>query len=219
MSDVTTPEPEVATERATEETSNPRQSSVVFWLVVVAAIVVVVVGVVFSQRFGTDPTIIDSPVIGQPAPGQPVPFLDGPGEFSLDSLEGDIVVVNFWASWCLSCRVEHGDLLAAARDLQDVGVTFVAVNHQDQQGNAYAFLDELGWSPETVYVVDDESRLALEFGVLGLPETFFIDRDGTIVGKASGAVTYGFLMETVETIVLGEEVGAVKTGEIENRDS
>ena len=93
------------------------------------------------------------------------------------------------------------------------------MNHQDAAANAVGFLDELGRSPDTIYVADDGSRLALEFGVLGLPETFFIDRDGRIVGKVSGPVTGAVLADTIDAIVLGEEVGAIRTGEVENRDS
>jgi len=195
------------------------QSSLLFWLAVVAAGAVVVIGVVFSQRFGSEPQLQASPLIGQPVASVEVPYLEFEGALNLDDLRGDIIVVNFWASWCFNCRVEHGALVAAAAQFADLGVTFVGVNHQDQRTNASAFLDELGRSPETIYVEDAGSRVALEFGILGLPETFFIDREGTIVGKVTGPVSSQLITDTIDAIVLGEDIGVLKTGDVENRDS
>jgi cytochrome c biogenesis protein CcmG/thiol:disulfide interchange protein DsbE len=93
----------------------------------------------------------------------------------------------------------------------------VAINYQDSPGAAEDFLAELGRSEVTVYLVDSDSRTAFEFGVLGLPETFFIDRSGTVVGKVSGPVSYELLAATIESIALGEAVGEVTTGEVQNR--
>jgi cytochrome c biogenesis protein CcmG/thiol:disulfide interchange protein DsbE len=195
-----------------------RSTSWLFWIVVGAAAAVVVIGVVFSQRFGSDPTLQASPVIGQTVSSVEAPLLEVEGVLDFDDLRGDIVVVNFWASWCFNCRVEHEALVVASADYADLGVTFVGVNHQDQRGNAVVFLDELGRSSQTLYVEDVGSRIALEFGILGLPETYFVDRDGTIVGRVIGPVTYSLLAETIDAIVLGEDVGVFKTGEVENRE-
>ena len=197
---------------------SPQPASRLFWVAVAAAAAVIVIGVVFSQRFGSDPQLQSSPLIGQEVAAVDVPFLEFEGMLDLTDLRGDIVVVNFWASWCFNCRVEHEALAVAAADYEDLGVTFVGVNHQDQRDNAVAFLDELGRSPQTLYVEDAGSRLALEFGILGLPETFFIDRDGTIGGKVTGPVSYELVADTIDAIVLGEDVGVFKTGEVENRE-
>lgn len=190
-----------------------------FWIVVAVGLVVVVLGVVFSRRFGTDPTLTASPLIGQPAPAITLPLLEDDGDFDLRSVEGDVAVINFWASWCLACRVEHDALATAAAQYDDLGVTFIGAMVQDQPGNGSRFLDELGRSEETIYLDDDRSRLSLEFGLLGVPETFFIDRDGTIVAKVSGPVDYNLLSATLDAILLGqaEDLGEVTTGEVENR--
>jgi cytochrome c biogenesis protein CcmG/thiol:disulfide interchange protein DsbE len=207
------------TDTPTDDATAPtRQSSRLFWLAVAAAAAIMVVGVVFSQRFGSDPQLQSSPLIGQPVSSVEVPFLEFEGSLDLTDLDGEIVVVNFWASWCFNCRVEHEALVTAAADYEDLGVTFVGVNHQDTPANAFGFLDELGRSPQSLYVEDQGSRLALEFGILGLPETFFIDRDGTIVGKVTGPVSYALVADTIEAIILGEDIGVVKTGEVENRE-
>jgi len=200
----------------TSETST-RRGGTLMWVVIAAGIAVVALGIVFAGRFGSDPTVTQSPLIDRPAPDVEMASFDGGDAVRLSDYRGDIVVVNFWASWCLSCRAEHDALLRAAANYEDLGVAFVAVNYQDAPGPATGFLADLGRSEQTVYVVDEGSRTAFEFGVLGLPETFFIDRSGIIVGKVSGPVTYELLAATIESIALGEVIGDVKTGEVENR--
>lgn len=189
-----------------------------FWVLMAAVIVLLVLGVVVSRRFGSDPTITASPLIGKPVPLVTVPYLEELGDLAIADLEGQIVVVNFWASWCFGCRQEHPALLSAAEEYDNFGVTFVAVNYQDNTvGRAVGFLDEVGRGEHTVYVRDEGSRTALEFGVLGLPETFFVSREGVVVGKVSGPITGRLLVETLDKILLGQTIGQVTTGEVENR--
>lgn len=200
-------------------TTRSRRSLLPFAIVVAVGLAAIVLAVVFSRRFGTDPSLTASPLIGQPAPDLSVPYLEVEGDFDFSTLDGDVAVVNFWASWCLSCRDEHETLLQAAAQYADLDVTFVGVMVQDQPGNGMRFLDELGRGDPYVYVDDDRSRVSLEFGVLGVPETFFIDRNGTIVAKVSGPVNGPLLAGTLDAIILGQadDLGVVKTGDIENR--
>jgi cytochrome c biogenesis protein CcmG/thiol:disulfide interchange protein DsbE len=184
---------------------------------VAGGLVFVVVAVIFAGRFGSDPSISSSPLIGKQAPTSEIAPMDGTGDISVEDFDGDIRVVNYWASWCLGCRTEHDALTNAASDYVDFGVTFIAINYQDTPGNAAAFLDELGRSPATIYTVDQDSRTAFQWGVLGLPETFFVNRDGIVVGKVSGPVTHGLLTQTIDKIILGESIGDIETGEVENR--
>ena len=108
-------------------------------------------------------------------------------------------------------------MLGAAELYDDFGVSFVGVNYQDPTADrAIGFLNDLGRGDETIYVRDRGSRTALEFGVLGLPETFFVDRDGIVVGKVSGPINGQLLVDTIEKILLGKAVGQVTTGEVEN---
>jgi cytochrome c biogenesis protein CcmG/thiol:disulfide interchange protein DsbE len=190
-----------------------------FWIFVGVGLVVILLGVVFSRRFGTDPSLTASPLIGTPAPAVTLPFLEKDGEFDFSELDGDVAVINFWASWCLNCRVEHDALALAAEQYEDLGVTFVAAMVQDQPSNGIRWLDDLGRSAATIYVDDDRSRASLEYGVLGVPETFFLDRDGTIVAKVSGPVDLNLLTATLDAILLGQaaDLGEVTTGEVENR--
>jgi cytochrome c biogenesis protein CcmG/thiol:disulfide interchange protein DsbE len=208
---------EPQTEAHTAPESEPKRGGKMVWAAILAAIVFMLLAIIFAGRFGGDPSISTSPLIGKPAPTAPVALLDGTGEVSLDDFPEDIIVVNYWASWCLSCRGEHPALLQAATDYEDRGVTFISINYQDTHPNAVGWLDELGWSEETVYVVDEGSATAFEWGVLGIPETFFVDRDGIVVGKVSGPVSYQLLARTLDQIILGESVGDITTGDVENR--
>ncbi len=208
-------EPETETQRPAE--GDDKRGGRMVWAAIAAAVVFIGLGIIFTGRFGGDPTISSSPLIGKPAPTDPIAFMDGSGEMSIADYAGDILVVNYWASWCLACREEHPALLQAAADYDELGVTFISVNYQDTYPNAVGFLDELGWSPETVYVVDEGSSTAFQWGVLGIPETFFVDRDGIIVGKVSGPSSYALLSRTLDQIILGETIGDIKTGEVENR--
>lgn len=203
----------------TGETTATRRSSRPFWIVAGVGLFAVVLGVVFASRFGVDPQLTPSPLIGQPLPDLTLPYLEFDGDFSFADLEGEVAVINFWASWCLACRVEHQALLDTAAGYQDLGVTFVGVLVQDRADHGLDFLAELGRGEPYVYVVDQGSRASLEFGLLGVPETFFVDRDGTIVGKVSGPVNTPLLTATLDAILLGRagDLGVVKTGEVQNR--
>jgi cytochrome c biogenesis protein CcmG/thiol:disulfide interchange protein DsbE len=198
-------------------TASTDRGSKMVWVVIAAGIVFIALGVIFAGRFGSDPTTSNSPLMFKAAPSDAIALMDGSGDVSVADFDGDIVVVNFWASWCLGCRTEHEALTRAASDYSDFGTTFLAVNYQDTSGGADAFLADLGVSPDTVYAVDEGSATAFEWGVLGLPETFFVDRDGIIVAKVSGPITYGLLAETIDRIIVGESVGDISTGEVENR--
>lgn len=187
----------------------------------IAAIVVVIVAaglaVVFSSRFGRDPNLVDSPLIGQPVPSVELQLLDGSGTVSLDDLRGEIVVVNFFASWCLGCRNEHADLVATAEAFADQGVRFVQIAYQDRPEDSIAFLNELGFSPSTIYLDDVGSRTSIAFGVFGIPETYFIDPDGIVRGKIQGETNALLLGQTLDTMSRGEAPGTQIVGDVQSR--
>jgi len=188
------------------------------WVAIGVGLVVIVFGAVFASRFGRDPDLVASPLIGQQVPDVTMPLLELEGELRLTDLTGDIVVVNFWASWCTGCRVEHDALLATASAYRDAGVSFVGILHQDRPSTGTTFLDEFGRGDPYRYVLDEGSRAGIEFGVLGLPTTFFINRRGTIVGQVNGPVSLGVLAGTIDAIILGGTVEPItETGELENR--
>lgn len=181
-------------------------------------VVAVVFFAMFASRFGQDQLIPTSPLIGRTAPATVLPYLERAGDLSLAEFDGDIIVLNFWASWCPPCRLEQPDLVRAADELTDLGVTFVGVLFNDDASAGSAFLDTYGRSDRAHYVLDDQSRMAFDFGVIGLPETFFIDRNGVIQAKISGGVSYDLLTATIEQMILGNTPDSVKTGELQTRN-
>ncbi len=183
-------------------------------LAVSAVAVTILFAAAFGTRFGTDPTVVDSPLIGQPIPDLTLPYLEKDGQLSLRSLNGRIVVVNFWASWCVPCRNEHDDLVSTARAYRNEGVTFVGIVYQDDPKQAIAFLDELGRGYD--HVTDPGSRAAIDFGVFGVPETFFIDPGGTVVAKITGESDEEILSHTLDQILAGRRPDSRVLGEVED---
>lgn len=174
----------------------------IVWGVIAAGLIVVVAGIAFAGSLGSDPTLVDSPLIGREAPAVTLGEFDGEGTVTTDDYAGDVVVVNFWASWCAGCRDEHAALLTASDAYDELGVTFLGINSQDGSAAANAFLDELGRGGAGYqYAVDQGSRAAFAYGVHGMPETFFIDRDGIVVGKVAGPISYELLAATIETML------------------
>jgi cytochrome c biogenesis protein CcmG/thiol:disulfide interchange protein DsbE len=177
----------------------------------------VVLAVVLASRFGTDPGLVPSPLIGRPAPGFDLDTLDGSDTVSLDDMRGETVVVNFFASWCLECRLEHDDLLATMDAFAGQGVRFVQIAYQEDPADSLAYLAEAGTSEETAYLQDPGSRTAIAYGVFGIPETFFIDADGVVVGKIIGEADAFTLGATIDAIQRGESPGQTVTGDTQQR--
>ena len=162
-------------------------------------VVALALAAVLAARFGTDARAVRSPLVGREAPSETFPLLDRPGSVSLSDYRGSVVVVNFFASWCVPCRAEHAELARAADALQPQGVRFLGVVYQDKAAAAKSFLDELG-RPYDV-ATDPGSRGAIDFGMFGVPETFFLGRDGRIAGKVAGPVTYDVVAANVQRLL------------------
>ncbi len=115
--------------------------------------------------------------------------LDG-DDFDVASLRGNIVVVNYWGSWCAPCRAETPELVALATDTQDLGVRFVGVNIRDNLGDAQAFAREYEIPYPSLY--DPDGTTAFEFGALApraAPSTYLLDSDGRVAAFAYGRIT------------------------------
>jgi len=119
--------------------------------------------------------------------------------FSLDSLRQQPVVLNFWAPWCLGCKIEHPYLVRAWHAYRREGVAFVGIVYQDTASNARAFLREHGGGWLTLQ--DPDQRMAIDYGVYGVPETFFIDRHGVIRDKSTGPVTPELLSRDIQQLL------------------
>lgn len=169
---------------------------------------------VFAARFGYVSGEETSPVIGAPVPDLTLPRLDGTGTVTLHAVDDtyEVVVINFFASWCLQCHNEHADLISTADAYHDRSVQFIGIAFQDRPDRIDAYLDELGRGNTTEYLTDPKSRAAIEFGIFGVPETVFIKK-GVIVGKLLGESDALTLSGTLERILSGEDVGSRQVGE------
>jgi cytochrome c biogenesis protein CcmG/thiol:disulfide interchange protein DsbE len=170
--------------------------------VAVVAAPLLLFALLLASGLGGDPRELPSELIGQPAPHFSLPRIDADGTVELGDLDGQVVVMNFWASWCIPCRAEHQALSAAWGRYRERGVVVLGVSFEDPREAAVAFRDELGG--DWPLVEDPGSRTSIDYGVFGVPETFVIDPDGTIVAKTTGAVTYEWLTEEIARALRSE---------------
>jgi cytochrome c biogenesis protein CcmG/thiol:disulfide interchange protein DsbE len=137
---------------------------------------------------------------GRPQPGEPAPdwsltLLDG-SEVALADLGGQIVVLNFWASWCAPCRREAAGLQSVWESYQDRGVVFVGVTYRDARDASLAFIEEYGITYTNG--VDEMGRISDAYGVTAVPETFIIDRQGRLNWLKIGEVQAAELTRRLE---------------------
>lgn len=168
-----------------------RRAVVITSLLGLAAVTAVAVLAVNTPR--------STPMVGELAPA-----LAGPGlhaeQVDLDDMRGDIVLVNMWASWCQPCADEVPVLVEAAGAFGDSGVRVIGVNTQDQTASALRAAERWG-ADAYPNIVDGDGRIAVSWGLVGLPETYVIDRDGTILERHFGPVTMDWLNQTLDTLV------------------
>jgi len=155
-----------------------------------------------------DPAYDASPLLGKPLPDFDLPRLDGGGEVSFDDLRGEVLVINFWASWCDPCKDEHPNLVAASAAYSGRGVRFVGIVRNDTDAAAKRFLDVLGWGGDAyLHLSDPGSRAAIGLGVYGQPETYFVDVSGMIVHKTVGPSSFADLSTRLDEILADEAGG------------
>ena len=133
-----------------------------------------------------DPRDLPSPLKDKPAPAFVLPQLAVADKtFSPAEMKGKVWLLNVWASWCVSCRQEHPLLVAFAKEGQ---VPVVGLNYKDQPTDAKNWLTRFG-DPYVLSAVDADGRVGIDYGVYGVPETYVIDKAGTIRLKHTGPVT------------------------------
>jgi cytochrome c biogenesis protein CcmG/thiol:disulfide interchange protein DsbE len=166
----------------------------------------VVVGFVALLAFGftRNPKEIPSPLVGRPAAPFTLALLDG-GELRMEDLRGKIVVLNFWASWCYpACWNEAPRLEGAWRRHREHDVMIVGAVYQDTAANARDFIRQHGKTfPNGL---DQGSRAAIAYGVYGVPETFFIDREGRIAHKHIGEISEVVLEGEIQKLLTASGV-------------
>lgn len=148
-----------------------------------------------AYGFGREPASIRSPLVGRPAPPFSLQLFDGT-TLRLEDLRGKVVFLNFWASWCPPCRAEAPLLEEASRHYADTGVVFLGINTQDKDDAARDFMQEFGITYPNGK--DPGGKIAVDYGIWGLPETFFIDTEGRITYKHIGAIRWPALTVKID---------------------
>ena len=170
------------------------------WRVTVLSLVPIVgIAALLGFGLGRDPRLVPNALVGKRAPAFALQDLVTGRTVRLSDLRGHPVVVNFWSSWCAECLAEHPNLSAAWQRYGDAGVVFVSVLFEDNVRQASAFDRQTGrgW-PD---LADPGSRTALDYGVRGVPETFFIDRSGVIRYQQVGPSSYELLASRIEELM------------------
>lgn len=158
----------------------------------------------FAFGLGTNPRDIPPTIPGKPAPDFALQVMPTEAVAESDTtwvrladLRGQVVVLNFWASWCVPCRIEHPELVRAARAYGRRGVEFFGILHKDDPQSARSWLAEMGGH---VYptLLDPGARVAIDYGLRGVPETVVIGRDGVVAFKWIGPITMDILAREID---------------------
>lgn len=185
------------------DAATPRRRS---WLPLIPLIAFLGLAAIFWHGLSGDPSEIPSVLVNKPVPEFSLPPVQGlvrdgkpvPGFSSQDLKQGEVNVVNVWASWCAPCRQEHPLLMALA---ERSDIRLVGINQKDVPENAARFLGSLG-QPFVAVGADDSGRVSLDWGVYGVPETFIVDGQGMIrfkwIGPLNEAAIRDVLVPEIE---------------------
>jgi len=165
-----------------------------------------VLAVFLAIGLNRDPHEVPSPLVGKPAPMFSLPRLDADPQapagaqnasFGPQDMAGKVWLLNVWASWCVSCRQEHPVLVEFAKSNI---APLIGLDYKDQRADAKGWLAQFG-NPYTLSVVDADGRVGIDYGVYGVPETYVIDKAGTIRFKQIGPVTNEVLQAKILPLI------------------
>ncbi|MEM7619392.1 MAG: DsbE family thiol:disulfide interchange protein [Pseudomonadota bacterium] len=192
-------EPESQTKKNT--TTKPKSNIFAYTPFIVFALL----GTLFVYALSSDdPSLVPSTLLGKPVPDFNLPALEGlkthqdvsvPGFSSEDLHQGEVSLINVWASWCVPCRQEHPFITALA---QQHDIPVYGLNQKDTQTGALNFLQELG-NPYRAVGRDVSGRVSIDWGVYGVPETFVVNGQGQIIYKHIGPITS---QKTVQRLIM-----------------
>lgn len=189
-------------EQVQTETTTPRRRTI--WLLVILGLLLALVAVL---AFGLRPKT-STVLQGRPAPGFELTGFNGDfngQRFSLDDMRGQVVVLNFWASWCVECDKEMALLEQAWNDYRDQGVWFIGVDYLDIDSEGLAYLERFGITYPNG--PDIGSRIFQDYQCTGVPETFFIDQEGKIHHVQIGPLTQPQLYGLLDRLLAAEPQG------------
>jgi cytochrome c biogenesis protein CcmG/thiol:disulfide interchange protein DsbE len=153
-----------------------------------------------AYGFTRDARYIQSPLVARQAASFTLTLFDGK-VIRLEDFRGKAVLINFWASWCIPCRAEAPALESAWQKYKDRDVVFLGVNIQDNEKDARAFMKEFG----ITYLNgrDESGKVAIDYGVWGIPETFFTDPHGRITYKHAGELRDPIIAAKLDEVLRG----------------
>lgn len=160
--------------------------------------VFLIVAMFFAWGLTRDPSDIPSALINKPLPSFALPPVhEGEEGLSTEDLKGEVVLLNVFASWCVSCRIEHPFLMKLAAEGE---IPIYGLNWKDEPGKGREWLDRFG-NPYVKVGDDAAGRVALDLGVTGAPETFVIDREGRVRFKAAAPITEDYWNHYVKPVI------------------
>ncbi|MGH2492271.1 MAG: TlpA family protein disulfide reductase [Candidatus Limnocylindria bacterium] len=165
-------------------------------LSIVAGIAALVVVLMLSFRF--DPRDIRTGTVNKPAAPFTAERLDGTGTLSLSDYSGKVIVLNFFASWCIPCKEENPALMRVWERYRSSDVVIIGIVYQDSLDSARKYVRDNGVTWPTV--TDDDGRVAFAYGVFGIPETYFIGPDGIVAGRRIGAISEAALVTGIDKL-------------------
>ncbi|MBE2220794.1 MAG: TlpA family protein disulfide reductase [Anaerolineae bacterium] len=188
-----TENPTVGTEKSKPKF---RVTTILLWVAVIGILALVGWGLINANK--------TRPEAGQTAPGFTVHYFDGyewenASASTLEEMKGKVVVLNFWASWCVECRVEADLLEQASRQYANEDVVFLGVAYADVEPNSIEYLKEFGITYPNA--PDLGTSISSDYEITGVPETFFIGKDGVIANVVIGPVNGPAMMNTINTLL------------------
>jgi len=165
---------------------NIRRTRKALWIAVAVALPVAMLILVLATRPSAQTRAVESPLLGKPAPAAAGATVDG-GKAALADYRGRWVVLNFFATWCVPCRTEHPELIRFSQAHEAAGdADVLAVVYSDSASAVRDYQEANGG--DWPMITDPDGRIALDYGVGGVPESFLINPDGVIVSKLLGGV-------------------------------
>ncbi len=171
------------------------------WLALPLVLFAVLAGLFWYALHAGDPSLLPSPLIGKTVPDFTLPPIEGlsaggstvPGFAASDLAQGEPTIVNVFASWCVECQVEHPVLLALGKE---PGIRLYGIDYKDDAASARRFLGRYG-NPYARVGADTSGRVAIDFGVYGVPETYVVTGDGKIAYRHVGALTEAAIKDKI----------------------
>lgn len=187
--------------------AKPANSMRTYFLAAIPLILFAAIAVIFFKQLtsGTNNQTLPSVLINKPAPAYPTEPLVGlkvngiqVPAISKNMTNGNVTLVNVWASWCVPCRQEHPVLYKLAQERKDI--TLVGINYKDKTPNALRFLGALG-NPYSAVSIDPAGAASIDWGVYGIPETYVLNRSGEIILKHVGPISDQIMADKIMPVV------------------